>query len=112
MILRIAVREIESWLLADRSGFASYLGVSEAVVPRNPDELIDAKGELFSIVLRSRKRALKEAILPVNKTARIGPDYNGSLIHYLQETWSRDRAMRHSASLQRAVDALEAFQYP
>jgi len=28
LILRIAVREIESWILADRTGLASFLGIA------------------------------------------------------------------------------------
>ncbi|RLF63060.1 MAG: hypothetical protein DRN33_04790, partial [Thermoplasmata archaeon] len=35
MCFRIAVREVEAWLLADRKGIASFLGVSQSAVPRD-----------------------------------------------------------------------------
>ncbi|MCH8962176.1 MAG: hypothetical protein IH820_12860 [Bacteroidetes bacterium] len=36
MYLRISVRTIESWLLADREGISKYLGISKTLVPRDP----------------------------------------------------------------------------
>src|SRR5687768_6887812 len=39
MILRIAVRMAETWLLADRAGLARYLGVPIAQVPSEPEKL-------------------------------------------------------------------------
>ncbi len=112
MVLRIAVREIESWLLADRHGVAEYLGVSLEVVPKSPDELADPRRSLFDLVSRSRRRTIKEAILPIDSTARIGPDYNGALMRMVDDHWSRDRAADRSPSLRRAIDALERFRFP
>lgn len=112
MILRIAVREVESWLLADRHGVAEYLGISIDVVPRSPDELPDPRQSLFDLVRRSRRRIIKGAILPIDRTARIGPDYNGALMGMVNDHWSRDRAAAGSPSLRRAIDALDRFQFP
>ena len=47
LIFRIAVREVESWLLADRDAIASFLGVSVATCPNNPDTLHDPKQEIL-----------------------------------------------------------------
>ncbi|TVQ20126.1 MAG: hypothetical protein EA382_15525 [Spirochaetaceae bacterium] len=112
MILRIAVREVESWLLADRDGFARYLGVAVTVIPPEPDDLPDPKRSLFDLVRRSRRRSIRESILPIDRTARLGPDYNGALMGMVNEYWSRDRAVSNSPSLQRAVDALDRFRFP
>jgi hypothetical protein len=112
MLLRIAVREIESWLLADHVAMSEYLDISCDVVPRTPDELPDARDALFSVVRRSRRRTLKSDILPIDPTARIGPDYNGAMMRLVNDHWSRDRAAERSPSLRRAVDALERFRYP
>ncbi len=44
--LRFAVREIESWILADRKGFANFLGLSVGQMPPDPEALMDPKGTL------------------------------------------------------------------
>lgn len=112
MVFRIAVREVESWLLADRVGIAAYLGVKTSVVPAEPDQLDDPRRALFDLVRRSRRRLIRESILPIDPTARIGPDHNGALMGMVNEHWSSDRAVERSPSLRRAVDALERFQFP
>jgi hypothetical protein len=42
-MLRIAVRSIESWLVADRKNFADFLGISIQKLPLNPDDEINPK---------------------------------------------------------------------
>lgn len=42
-ILRGVVRELESWLLADREAIAAYLGLSLTRIPRDPEALPDPK---------------------------------------------------------------------
>jgi hypothetical protein len=37
-MFRIAVRSIESWLMADRKNFADFLGISIQKLPLNPDD--------------------------------------------------------------------------
>lgn len=44
MCFRIAVREIESWLLADRERMAKFLDVNIHRIPHNPEELDSPKG--------------------------------------------------------------------
>lgn len=43
LIFRIAVREIETWVMADRSGFSDFSGIPSARVPRQPENLEDPK---------------------------------------------------------------------
>jgi hypothetical protein len=112
MILRIAVTEVESWILADRRGFSHHFSVSIDRVPREPDVLSDAKNELFKIVRNSGSRRLREAVLPESPTAGHGPDYNGALIRFLYQDWNLSRARAASNSLARACRALEIFRYP
>lgn len=111
LLFRIAVREVEAWLLAHRSAFASFLGVREASIPESPDELIDPKKSLIELAAKSRKRELREAIIPRSgSTARIGPDYNGQLISYVQHRWKVREATKHSPSLNRAFWAIRNFE--
>ncbi|NVM22149.1 MAG: hypothetical protein HWN68_10270 [Desulfobacterales bacterium] len=111
LLFRIAVREVEAWLLAHRSAFAAFLGVREALVPDNPDELIDPKRSLIELTAKSRKRGIRDAIIPrAGSTARIGPDYNGQLISYVQNNWKAKEAINHSTSLSKAFHAIRTFQ--
>ena len=111
LLFRIAVREVEAWLLAHRSAFAAFLGIRETLIPNNPDELIDPKRVLIELTAKSRKRGLRDAIIPtVGSTARIGPDYNGQLISYVMNNWKVEKAINHSPSLSNAFYAIRTFQ--
>lgn len=111
MIFRIAVKEVESWLLADIEGFSKYTGVSETNFPRNPELENNPKQALINIANRSRKRDIREDIVPINVNAQIGPNYNGRLMDFVFNHWNIDRAMNRSESLRRAYRRLEVFQY-
>ncbi len=111
LLFRVAVKEVESWLLADRPGFTSFLGVSKKLIPENVDQISDPKQFLINLAKRSRKRALREAIVPIpNSTARVGPDYNGQLSSFVFDTWNIVEAIKHSDSLRRAISAINNFQ--
>lgn len=111
LIFRVAIREVESWLLAHREAFADFLGIATDLIPVNVDEISDPKQCLISLVRRSKKRKLKEAIIPnPNSTAKIGRDYNAQLIQFVQSSWQVKIAQNNSPSLQRAMSALICFQ--
>ncbi len=111
LIFRIAVREVEAWLLADRIGFSTFTGVSLANLPLNPELEVDPKQTLINIVRRSRRRTIKEDIIPINQNATIGPNYNERLMEYILNDWNLERAMQTSESLRRAFVYLERFNY-
>lgn len=111
LIFRVAVREVESWLLADRVGFAGYLGISVVNVPLQPDQILHPKQSLVNLAHRSRTRALRDAIVPRRgSTAIQGPDYNGCLGEFVRNHWNREGAAEMSPSLNRAWGKLMSFQ--
>jgi len=110
LIFRIAVREVESWILADREGFADFLGISPVRIPDNPDALQDPKQILINLAARSRKRNIREDIVPTSDFARIGPNYNGRLMEFVLGNWDIERAASRSDSLRRALRHLERFR--
>lgn len=57
-LLRLAVSEAESWLLADNEALASFLEISPARVPRTPDEIPDPKRSLLNLARRSKSRVI------------------------------------------------------
>lgn len=110
LMIRVAVREVESWLLADSHGLARYLSVRESLVPDHPDELTDPKATLIGLAARSRLREIKSRIVPKkNSTAKQGPDYNSCLATFVTESWDIDFAVERSPSLKRALGKFHSF---
>jgi hypothetical protein len=64
LIFRIAVMEIESWVMADHDAIAKFLSISAAHFPYKMDDIPDPKQFLLAKTKKSRKRRLKEDILP------------------------------------------------
>lgn len=111
MIFRVAIKEVESWLLADIEGLSKYTGVSNVNFPTNPELENDPKQLLINIARRSKRRAITEDLVPINENAQIGPNYNGRLMEFVFNHWNIERAMTRSESLRRAYRRLEMFQY-
>jgi hypothetical protein len=80
LIFRVAVREVESWLLADPEHLSKFLHVPISLVPRGTDSLADPKATMVDLARRSRSKAIRDRIVPrKGSTAKQGPDYNGCL---------------------------------
>jgi hypothetical protein len=109
-IFRVAVREVESWLMAHRKAFARFIGVAEKEVPEYPDTLGDPKNELLRLVGRSRHSELRRDILPPSNSLRSqGPGYNLRLGEYVKTVWNVDEASQCSPSLFRAFECIKQF---
>jgi hypothetical protein len=111
LLFRVAVHEVESWLLADRENFASFFSISQNLIPLKPDNETDPKRTVISLAKRSRKREIREAVVPIDKYASIGPGYNSQLQNFIQNTWNIDFARRNSPSLDKAIKSFEKIAY-
>lgn len=110
LLFRIAVKEVEAWLLADQAGLASFLSIKRVLVPGDADAIEDPKAQLMDLAKRSSRRDLRADIVPPSgSTRRIGPNYNGRLISFVQGRWDISVAKRYSASLMRTVEAVSRF---
>lgn len=110
-VFRVAVVEMESWLLADVEKVARFLGVSRSVLPRNPDDLADAKDTLMRLAARSNKRAIREGLVPrLGSGASVGPTYVSDLREFGLNEWRPAVAAENSPSLQRCLDALKRLK--
>jgi len=108
MCFRVAVREIEAWLLADREGIASFLSVPLAGIPRDPDHLPDPKRTMVRLAGRSALREIREDMTPRPRSGRSeGPAYASRLIEFVQRCWRPRVAARSSDSLSRCRRALQ-----
>lgn len=109
-LFRIAVLEVEGWLLADRKAISEFLGVPVAKLPENADTIPNPKQFLVNLARSSNRSNIREDLVPKpGGTAQVGPNYNGRLAEFLEASWSCKRARDNSDSLKRAVRRLEDF---
>lgn len=102
MLLRVAVREIEAWVLADKEAFAGFAEIAEIKLPDEPELLDDPKLTLVNLVRRSRNRRLQAELVPRQGSAlSIGPLYNERLSMFVRDCWRPHKAAEHAPSLQR-----------
>lgn len=110
LVFRIAVRMIESWLLADRQALAKFLGVPVAILPDTPDAEINCKARIIELARRSRLREIRQDVVPApQSTSRIGKNYVGQLSRFALQHWQAKRAAKNSPSLAKAIRALRKF---
>lgn len=107
MLVRVAVREVESWLLADGQGVARYLRISEALIPRAPEQLPDPKQALVNLARRSHRKGLRDAMVPPPKlSSLVGPGYTWAIDEFVTGHWNIEAAIKRSPSLMRCVTRL------
>ena len=110
LCLRIAVREVEAWLLADREGIAGFLSVSPANIPAAPEDLGDPKSLLIEVAGRSRRRDIRKDFVPRPESGRrVRPGYVAMMTEFVNERWNPELARARSASLDRTMHRLERF---
>ena len=109
-VFRVAVREVESWLLADHEGIRTLLG-KRCRPPQFPDEVLDPKNKLLELARNAPRSVREEIVRSEGSIARQGLGYNRCLSEFVAETWSLGRAEARSPSLLRArrrIDELAA----
>lgn len=108
--LRIAVRSVEAWLLADRENVSSFLAVSLKHLPVDAESLHDPKGALVNLAARSRRRDVRRDMVPAAGTsARVGRGYTARLIEFVGTAWDPVAAAQESDSLRRCITALRTL---
>ncbi len=111
LLFRVAVIEVEAWLLADRRGFARYLAVDRERIPRKSQDIRHPKEFVVELARRSGKKPVRESLLPrTGRRGRVGPDYNGCLLRYVDRHWNFEAARRNSDSLDRALRAFDRYR--
>jgi len=111
LLFRIAVKEVESWLLADTDNLSKFLGIPRKLIPLLVENINDPKQHMINLAMRSRKRVILEDIVPPDgSTATQGRGYNSRLIEYVNNYWNIKNALKNSNSLQRTFNALKVFQ--
>lgn len=110
LILRVAVPQVESWLLAHRSAIAGFLGASVNRVPSAPDSVSDAKECMVNLARSSRWKSVREDMVPrLESRRKVGPAYSSRLKQFVVDRdsgWSPSVAAALSPSLASALRAL------
>lgn len=107
LLLRVVVREIESWLLADQDGIASLLGISVRHLPADPETLADPKQTLVNLARRSRRSMIRRSLVPQpGISAVVGPGYTGVMSSFVSKQWNIEKARQRATSLDRCLNRL------
>ena len=106
-LLRLAVREAESWLLADRQAMTAHFRVPVARLPNSPDACDDPKQILLDLLNQFAPASLRrDMVVSTAGQPGRGSGYNAGLRQFVREVWQPERAAGQSASLRRAMARL------
>ncbi len=101
LLLRVAVREAESWLLADHEAVRQFMG-SKGVLPKNPDDLPDPKQYVLQLAEKAHRDVRLDMVRASGAMSGQGIGYNARLTELVSTAWSPERAAERSPSLGRA----------
>jgi len=111
MLFRVVVRELESWLLADRNNLARFLNVNLAKVPDNPEHIPDPKRVIVDLARVSKSSRVRAALVPERgSTAQIGKLYTSEMVNFVKKQWNIEAASKNATSLDRCLTRLKALR--
>ena len=102
LLLRIAVREVEAWALADHEAMRTLMGPKGVLAPL-PDGLPDPKLALLKLAKRA-PRVVRDDLLRDLADGGLAPGlgFNARLVSWVMNDWDPQRAAERSPSLARA----------
>lgn len=103
LFFRVAIREIEAWLMADRDALSNALGIALAHLPVEPETLLDPKTHLLNAARYAPREIRQELLVTRGSVASQGIGYNRLLGNFVVENWSPQRAAERSPSLARCL---------
>lgn len=101
LLFRIAVKEVESWVLADHMAIRDLIG-PKGILPTAPDQLPDPKTALLRLAQLASRDVRDDLVRTTNGNVRQGLGYNARLVNWVNTTWCPLRAAERSPSLRRA----------
>ena len=107
--LRVAVMEVESWVMADQSAISEFLKIPIKDIPSNTDNIPQPKEFLLSLAWKSKPTTLRKdlVIRKGRQPLKRGPGYNERLSEFVRDYWNLNRAASVSPSLKRTIERLQ-----
>ncbi len=111
LCFRVAVHEVEAWLLADRENLAKFLSVPPSRIPSGPETEVNPKHTMVHLAAGSRRRDIRKDMVPRPGSGRpVGPAYTSRLIEFVNAAkprWRPNIAAKRSDSLSRCLRCLK-----
>lgn len=99
LLFHVAVREAESWLLADHDGMKKMMGRKVNKLPICPDDLADPKAHLLNLAGSAIREVRDDLVAERGSMAAQGLGYNKRLSAFVREEWDPHAAEHRSPSL-------------
>ncbi len=113
MLFRVAVREVESWLLGDRDRIAKFLHVNRDRISSNPEDLPNVKRTMVDLAKHSRRHDIIKDLVPGPAAGRVvGRAYSSRLSEFVLDRtagWRPTVAAQGCPSLRRFISRLKNF---
>jgi hypothetical protein len=111
MCFRVAVRSVESWLLADNTNLRDFFQIRRGRVQSDADIDHYPKQSMLNLLKQTRSRDLRHALVREDANGQLseGPEYSSVLSEYVSELWVPNRAKAASDSLSRACNRIAEF---
>lgn len=109
LLFRVAVREIESWILADHEGLKKFFGGKIGSISSNPDSLPNPKATLLTLAQKAPAKIRNGLVAKKGSLAIQGVEYNILLSDFVNSIWSPIKASERSESLARAIKSIRAL---
>lgn len=102
--LRIAVREAEAWLMADREALERFLHLAPGALPADPEALADPKAALVAAARRSRSPGVRAGFTARPGAGRPeGPEFVERIERFTRLHWRPEVAANRADSLARTL---------
>lgn len=107
LCLRLAVRTIEAWFLADADAFAEHFAVPLARIPAAPEDLLRPEVELAQLCRSSRRRDIRVGVAAPPGSKDPGPEYTSVITDFCASAWRPDVAAGAAPSPARALREID-----
>lgn len=112
LLLHVAVREVEAWLLADHTGIKKLLGERIGRLPSEPELLRDPKANFLGFAAKAPRDVRSDLLAERNSMASQGLGYNARLGGFVRTIWQPSEASERSPSLAALRAELRALAKP
>lgn len=104
-LVRLAVPELESWMIASKRELADFFGISVTRIPTNGDVLEDPKRELINLARASNRARIQSMFVPrAGVSSVVGTGYVEGIAEFMSRHWRLAAAADNSASFSRFVE--------